>query len=81
MTFQQALKILNIEDYSERIYNSNSHGELFHLYDYIILAKEIKKQPNATDFRKWFEEVVKYAEQHWRRPESVFQHILKIISQ
>ena len=29
MTFGEALKKLGIEEYKERIYNSNSHGELF----------------------------------------------------
>lgn len=35
MTFQEALKILDIEDYRERILNSNSNGKLFHLQQYI----------------------------------------------
>ena len=37
MNFEEALKKLNIEDYKEAIFNSNSHGELFHLMDYILL--------------------------------------------
>jgi len=35
VNFQEALKILNIEEYGERIFRSNSHGELFHCIDYI----------------------------------------------
>ena len=34
MEFKEALKILKIEDYGERIFNSNSRGELSHLYVY-----------------------------------------------
>lgn len=80
MNIQQALKTLNIEDYSERIFNSNSHGELFHIHGYIFLA-EIVSDMNKVgpfDFRSWFEDVVKYAESNWPRPDVVFQHIEKI---
>ena len=79
MNFKEALKILNIEDYGERIFNSNSHGELFHMYDYIILAETLKDNP--TWFREWFENVVKLAEEHWDRPESVFQHMFTIFNE
>ena len=76
MTFKEALKKLNIEDYEERILNSTSRGELFHCADYIILAKAIKP---GSDFRTWFVEVVEFAERTWQRPESVFQHILTMV--
>lgn len=76
MTFEEALKILNIEDYKDRIFNSNSHGELFHLRQYYNLAMFfLKDKNNATDFREWFIYVVKAAEKNWSRPESIFQHI------
>ena len=65
MTFKEALKILNIEDYGERIFNSNSHGELMHLVDYITLAKAL---PDPAPFREWFVSVVKEAERTWERP-------------
>jgi len=74
MLFNDALKKLNIEDYKERIWNSNSHGELFHIIDYIKLAEF----EDTSWFRRWFEDVVKMAEENWDRPESIFQHILKI---
>jgi len=77
MTFQEALQKLNIEDYADRIFNSNSHGELFHCWDYISITKAIKD--DATWFRPWFEEVVKWAEANWERPESIFQHIITIL--
>ena len=77
MTFKEALKILDIEEYEERIFHSNSHGELFHLLDYIIMAKIYQKMEDKTWFRPWFIGLVKYAEEHWKRPESVFQHIIK----
>jgi len=74
-TFQEALKILGIEDYSERIFKSNSNGEMFHLKQYIDLAGTIG---TTKWFPIWFKSVVESAEQRWRRPESVFQHITKI---
>ena len=75
MTFKEALKILDIEDYANRIYNSNSHGELYHIQQYFHLAKFDYKDIGIC-FRTEFEEIVKYAEENWNRPESVFQHIL-----
>ncbi|MCK4822242.1 hypothetical protein KA005_41145 [bacterium] len=78
MNYQEALQTLGIEDYAERIFASNSHGELFHLAQYIRLAEHFGK----TDwFSEWFESVVKEAEETWERPQSVFQHILDILIQ
>lgn len=77
MTFNEALIKLNIEDYKERIFNSNSHGELFHLHDYVLIAKAFKD--DVGWFRPWFVAVVKRAEQEWKRPESIFQHIPKAL--
>lgn len=71
MTFKEALKKLNIEDYGDRIFHSNSHGELFHCRDYILLAQ----WDDVSWFRDWFERVVKFTEDNWERPESIFQHI------
>jgi len=76
MNFNKATKVLGIEKYAERIFKSNSHGELLHLEMYSVLAECYGK----TDwFPLWFDEVVKWAEETWDRPESVFQHIDKII--
>jgi hypothetical protein len=72
MTFKEALKKLNIEDYGERILRSNSHGELFHCWDYIWMAEP---ESDMSWFRGYFEQVVKFAEENWERPESVFQHM------
>jgi len=80
MNFQEALKILNIEDYRERIYNSNSHGELFHLADYIQIADVLKDTEDASVFREDFENIVKSAEENWERPESIFQYIIIVLS-
>lgn len=79
MTVTEALKKLNIEDYGERIFNSNSHGELFHLYDYIMLAETIND--NVDLFRPWFVGVVAWAEKNWKRPESIFQHIPRMLEE
>ena len=84
MNFEQSLQILGIEKYSERIFHSNSHGELFHLLDYINMANNLKKYKkkygNTGWFAEWFDSVVEVAEEKWERPESVFQHIEKILS-
>ena len=78
MNFKESLQILGIEKYQERIFNSNSHGELFHLIDYIALAGILK---DKKDFSEWFEITVEYAEKNWKRPESVFQHIPKLLKE
>ena len=75
MEFKEALEKLGIEDYGDRIFKSNSHGELFHLQQYIVLATELDNEEKW--FREWFENIVKFAEKEWSRPESVFQHIDK----
>lgn len=76
MTFRESLKKLNIEDYEKRIFYSNSHGELFHCADYVMLAETFE---NVSWFRDWFENVVQLAEKNWKRPESIFQHIPRIL--
>ena len=72
MTFIEALEKLGIEEYGERIFNSNSSGELSHISDYFILA-----EVEGVDkwFPEWFKYIVNYAEKNWERPESIFQHI------
>jgi hypothetical protein len=77
MTLQEALTKLGIEDYGERIFNSNSHGELFHLNQYVQLANELKGLETGW-FRGWFESVVNEAKETWQRPESVYQHIRRV---
>ena len=80
MNFKEALKILNIEEYEERIINSNSHGELFHIFDYVKIAEYYKnKDKDISWFRERFIDVVNQAEEEWDRPESIFQHVLKIL--
>lgn len=78
MTFKEALKKLDIEDYEERIFNSNSHGELFHIFDYIAIAESLT---DASWFRAWFVIIVAAAEKNWKRPESVFQHVLRVLEE
>ena len=78
MTFGEALKKLNIDDYGERIFNSNSHGELFHLLDYITIAESVS---DASWFREWFIVMVEFAEANWKRPESVFQHMPRMLQE
>lgn len=80
MSFEEALKTLGIEEYKERIFHSNSHGELFHLLDYIWLA-ENWPQPKEPEheFSIVFKKIVDFAQEKWERPESVFQHIPKML--
>ena len=80
MTFKEALKKLHIEDYEERIFHSNSHGELIHLPDFILMAEAIAEEDGAL-FREWFLMMVEMAEKNWDRPESVFQHLLKLVQE
>ena len=77
MTFIEALKILGIEEYADRIINSNSRGELFHLEQYYKLAKIFPD--NKEWFSPMFKDIIKHAEDTWKRPESVFQHIITIL--
>lgn len=77
MNFEESLKFLKIEDYGQQIFHSNSHGELFHCYDYIHLADHFKPHPDW--FRPLFLMCVKFAEENWKRPESCFQHMPKLM--
>jgi hypothetical protein len=79
LTFDQALEILNIQDFETRIINSNGHGELFHLLDYIGIADALREDPSW--YRDWFILIIQWAQENWKRPESVFQHIPRILSE
>jgi hypothetical protein len=80
ISFKQALKKLNIEDYGERIFNSNSHGELMHLMDYIHFATVLDDE-GVKWFRPMFVVCVEWAEKNWQRPESCFQWMPKLMQQ
>jgi hypothetical protein len=77
ITFGEALKKLNIEDYAEKIFNSNQYGELFFTADYIDIAEAIEGS-DASAFRPWFESVIKLAESKRVQPEYVFMNIGRI---
>jgi|688.fasta_scaffold665138_2 hypothetical protein len=72
MDSKEVFEKLGIEDYADRIFKSNSHGELFHLQQYYDF---VELKANKEKFRKEFIKAVEYAEKNWERPESVFQHI------
>ena len=81
MTFDEALEKLRITDLRNRIWNSNSHGELFHLGDYIAIAEhaqddELRMAINGELIR----ESVSFAESNWSNPEHVFQHMPKMLN-
>lgn len=78
MNFEEALDKLGIPEYMDRIFHSHSHGELFHILEYIEFAKNYNDSPKGW-FRKCFLLIVKDAENSWQRPESVFQHIFTIL--
>ncbi len=82
-TFGEVFEALGIADFADRIFNSNSRGELFHLQDYTNILKWARLPGNEAvlpNFRTMFLEIVKYAEENWARPASVFQHMPKLIS-
>jgi len=85
ISFGDSLKFLNIYDYRDRIFESNSKGHLFHLSNYSMMASIFKHSYKGDlevfkdKFRKEFIRVVDYTEKNWERPESVFQHIHKLI--
>jgi len=72
MTFKQALRELDIEDYSERIKASNRTK------DYVTIAENLRY---PEWFRKWFEATVKLAEEKWDHPDDVFQNILRLLKE
>lgn len=79
MDFKESLKFLGISEYEERIFKSNSHGELFHLTDYIWIAENVRNLCKETAwFKPWFDSVVEWANESWNRPESIYQHMSKI---
>lgn len=75
--FDDALKKLGIEDFRSQIWHSNSRGEMFHLGDYVVLAS----MPcwNAENFRPLFLYIVDWTKEHWKRPESCYQHMPTLI--
>jgi hypothetical protein len=81
MTFREALDILGISEFHDRIINSNSHGELFHLGQYFDFVRVFEQASDGDKqwFVGFFKGCVEHAEKTWKRPESVFQHIGKIL--
>lgn len=77
MNFKDALKLLDIEDYGERIFNSNSNGELLHLIDYCIIADNMEDR-ELRKFRDWFLKIIDSAK-NWDRPESIYQHLFDFL--
>ncbi len=81
MTFKTVCKRLGIKQYAERIFNSNSHGELIHIADYYMFLKIAEKDKEFREaFPFLFELIVMFAEGNWKRPESIFQHMPKMLS-
>lgn len=82
MKFQKVCDKLGIGKYAERIFHSNSHGELFFIYDYMGFLEIAEKDESFAEwFPKWFESVVEWAEKEWQRPDSVFQHMPKLMQE
>lgn len=72
--------ILGIPEYEERIFNSNSRGELFYLLYYSYAAADVEAgKVTQEEFKTAFKKAVAFAEENWERPESVFQHMDKMI--
>jgi hypothetical protein len=49
------------------------------LFDYTQIATALGE--NAGWFAEWFEKAIDYAEKNWSRPESVFQHIPRLMAE
>ncbi len=80
MTFDESLKLLNIEDYKDRIMGSSSHGELMHLVDYVSIAMTFKNTDMGLGwFRPLFVQLVESTAREWQRPESVYQHMPRLM--
>ena len=80
MKFKEVCKKLGIKKYAKRIWNSNSHGELFFIYDYYNILRICEKDKSFSElFPYYMDAIVSYAEENWERPESVFQHIPKML--
>lgn len=75
-TFKDVLIKLGIPEYEQMVCNSNSNGEMMHLYDYFTIADSFS---NLDWFREWFIAVVEDAKKCWDRPQSIYQHIGKIL--
>lgn len=82
MNLEDALKKIGIEDYLGRIINSNSMGEMFHILDYLEIAEACEKNPELQPaIEKTIRDAVKFAEENWERPESIFQHMPKVFGE
>ena len=76
MLFHEMCDEMGIGRYAERIFHSNSHGELFHIFDYQLLYETYEWDGEFKEmFSKWVDECVNTAERTWKRPESIFQHL------
>lgn len=73
MNFKEICTKLGIPEYSEAIFNSNSRGELFHIYDYKELADRLDGDPAI--FVKCFKYYDAIAKATWKRPQSWYQHL------
>ena len=83
MNFKEALDILKIPEFEDRIINSNSKGELMHVVQYYEMAELVKNLESSHDwladyFSKWFKAIVEAVKKEWKRPESVYQHVEKL---
>jgi len=88
MNLDEALKFLNIEEFYKDIYHSSSTGELFHLYDYIVIAERleriaIREGIDPMEHGKWFgwffRMIVDWAKENWNRPQSIYQHMITML--
>lgn len=77
VTLDDVLKFLDIEEFKEEIFRSNSHGELFHLQQYFALYEALSEE-NVPYFSLWFKAIVEIAKEKWDRPQSVYQHISQL---
>ncbi len=79
-SFKDICTILGIPEYTEAIFSSNSHGELFHTQDYYDLAERLGDRDPAI-FVKCFKHYDEIAKREWQRPQSWYQHLTNGLAQ
>ena len=99
MTDYEAFELMGISHLHGRAFHSNSHGELFHMMDYVEIAqraqdtgKELAKESTIAEVTdeqhvslhlmvvgQLIVFVVEFADKHWDRPDTVFQHMPRMM--
>lgn len=91
---RQAFELMGIPELHDRAFHSNSHGELFHMMDYIQLARyavtnrsvmegmtdDIMEMVSLHVMGAYITSVIEWTDANWERPDSAFQHMPRLVS-